>query len=155
MNIMIVPAGGDEEPFPFMTTDFNEWEPRFSPDGRWVSFTSNESSVEEVYLAPFPGPGGKWQVSVQEGDRGTWRQDGKAIFYLDNQDRINFASVEATGNAVKVGRVETLFAVTAARPGNIFSLMDDGRKILVNERNAVGDESIIILVQNWSREIGR
>ena len=154
-HIMIIPTSGDEEPFPFMKTDFNEWEPMFSPDGRWMTFSSDESGTEEVYVAPFPGPGGKWQVSLAEGDRGTWRPDGKAIYYIDNQDRINVAEVDATGDAVRVGRVETLFPVTASRPGNIFSLMDGGQKILVNERDAVGDESIIILVQNWSREIGR
>jgi serine/threonine-protein kinase len=138
-----------------MPTDLNEWEPTFSADGRWIVFSSDESGNEEVFVAPFPGPGGKWQVSVREGDRGTWRPDGKAIFYLDNEDRINVAGVDANGDAMRVGRVETLFPVNASRPGNIFSLMDDGRKILVNERNTVGDQSLIVLVQNWSQEIGR
>jgi hypothetical protein len=152
---MIIPISGDEEPFAFMQTTFNEWEGMFSPDGRWFTFSSDESGREEVYVAPFPGPGGKWQVSTSEGDRGNWSADGRKIFYLDNEDRINVAEVETTANAVRVGRVETLFPVNASRPGNIFCLMDEGRKILVNELTASGETSTIVLVQNWDRDIGR
>jgi WD40 repeat protein len=154
-DIMVVPVSGDEEPFPVMQTGFNEWEPTFSPDGRWIAFTSDESGKEEIYVAPFPGPGGKWQVSLSEGDRARWRPDGKAIYYLDNLDRINVAEVEVIGDAMRIGQVTPLFPVTASRPGSIYSLMDGGNKFLVNERNRVLDQAAIVLVQNWSRDIGR
>ena len=150
-DIMIVPVSGDEEPFPMMKTDFLEWEAKFSPDGRWIAFSSDESGKEEVYVTPFPGPGGKWQISVDEGDRGTWSPDGKAIYYLDNQDRINVAEIEASGDVMRVGVVTPLFSVAAARPGNIYCLMDGGKRIMVNERNANLDQSTIVLVQNWSQ----
>jgi Tol biopolymer transport system component len=152
---MIVPISGDEEPFPVMQTSFNEWEPTFSPDGRWIAFTSDESGKEEIYVAPFPGPGGKWQVSLSEGDRARWRPDGKAIYYLDNTDRINVAEVEARGDAMRIGQVTPLFLITPSRPGSIYSLMDGGNRLLVNERNRNLERSSIVLVQNWSREIGR
>jgi hypothetical protein len=153
-DIMIVPVDPDQEPFPFMqTTKFGEWDPHFSPDGRWMAFTSDESTLEEVYVAPFPGPGGKWQVSQRQGDRPAWTADGRTIIYLDNEDRITSAAVDVAGSALRIGQVETLFSISGFRPSNIFCLMDGGKRILVNDRPLGGDDSLIVLVQNWSREI--
>jgi len=155
-DIMIVPVDQSQEPFPFMQTiNFSEWDPDFSPDGRWLAFVSDESTLEEVFAAPFPGPGGKWQVSLKEGDRPTWTGDGSTIIYLDNEDRITSAAVEVNGSALQIGKVETLFPINGFRPSNIFSLMDGGKRIMVNERPLGGDDSLIVLVQNWSRDIGR
>ncbi len=155
-DIMIIPLDEDSEPFPFMQTiNFGEWGPAFSPDGRWLAFCSDESTEEEVYVAPFPGPGGKWQVSQDQGDRPNWAADGRTIFYLDNEDRISSAAVEVNGSALKIGRIQTLFAVNGQRPGNVFSLMDGGQRIMVNQAPTGGDDSMVVLVQNWSRNIGR
>jgi len=106
-------------------------------------------------VAPFPGPGGKWQVSQREGDRPNWTADGRTIIYLDNEDRITSAAVGVAGSALRIGQVETLFSINGFRPSNIFCLMDGGKRILVNERPLGGDDSLIVLVQNWSHELGR
>jgi len=154
-DIWAVPTTPGEEPFSFMQTQFGEWDPRLSPDGRWMAFSSDESGQEEVYVAPFPGPGGKWQVSVREGDRPGWSRDGRKIYYLDNEDRLNVASVDGTGSAMRIGKVEPLFPVNGSRPGPIFRLMADDGRLLVNQNLSEGDDSTIVLVQNWSREIHR
>jgi len=155
-DIMIVPLDPDTEPFPFMqNANFGEWDPKFSPDGRWMAFTSDESTKEEVYVAPFPGPGGKWQVSKDEGDRPFWAPDGRTIFYLDNEDRISSAEVEVRGNSLKIGQVKTHFSIKGHRPSNVFALMDGGRRIMVNQATQINNESLVVLVQNWSQEIGR
>ncbi len=155
-DILIVPLDQDQEPFHFMNTEgFGEWDPAFSPDGRWIAFTSDESTQEEVYVAPFPGPGGKWQVSQRQGDRPAWTGDGRTIIYLDNEDRITSASVDVTGSALRIGQVETMFSINGFRPSNIFCLMDGGKRILANERPLGGDDTLIVLVQNWSQDIGR
>jgi len=78
---------GDRKPFPFLETEFGESDGRFSPDGRWIAYTSDESGKPEVYVQPFrPGdwasvPAGKWQVSTQGGSQARWRRDGKEIIY--------------------------------------------------------------------------
>ncbi len=105
-DIWIVPTDPSVEPFPFMQTALNEWDARFSPDGRWIAFCSDESSREEVYVAPFPGPGGKWQVSTREGDRPRWSPDGRRIFYLSNTDHICVVDVEGSGQSLNVGRTK-------------------------------------------------
>jgi len=154
-DIIIIPTDGQEEPWTFMSTSAGEWDPSFSPDGRWLAFVSDETSKEEVYVAPFPGPGGKWQVSSREGDRPHWSPDGAAIIYLDNGDRLNEAEIMVDGNAVQVGAVRPLFEVTAFRPGTVFDLMPDGQAVLINERLSEMDMSRVVLVQNWEQTLER
>ena len=152
-DIWIIPTDPTADPFPFMQTPLGEWGARFSPDGRWIAFSSDESSREEVYVAPFPGPGGKWQISTNEGDRPRWSLDGRQLFYLDNEDQICVVDVDGSGQSLSVGKMEVLFPVAAFRPSNIFELMPDGKRILVNERLTDLDDSMIVVVQNWSREL--
>src|ERR1019366_6551897 len=66
-DLMVLPLSGDRKPFPFLSTPFNETQGVFSPDGKWVAYQSNESGRSEVYVRPFPGPGGQWQVSTGGG----------------------------------------------------------------------------------------
>src|ERR1019366_6381374 len=72
-DLFVLPLTGDRKPFPFLQTQFSEREGRLSPDGRWVAYRSNESGRNEIYVAPFPGPGGKWQISNAAGTYPRWR----------------------------------------------------------------------------------
>jgi hypothetical protein len=78
-DILILPIEGDEAsgfkpgtPTVFLRTPFNEGSPMFSPDGSWIAYISSESGRNEIYVRPFPGPGGKWQISAEAGDDPTW-----------------------------------------------------------------------------------
>ena len=90
-DIWILPMFGDRKPFPFLQTPFNEAFARFSPDGKWIAYSSNESGRNEVYVAPFPGPGGKFQVSNASGLAARWRRDGKELFYMAADRRMMVA----------------------------------------------------------------
>jgi serine/threonine-protein kinase len=86
-DIFTVNIEGDEksgwkpgEPKPFVNSPFYEGEPAFSPDGRWLAYVSNESGNFEVCVRPFPGPGGKWQVSTGGGLLPRWPRNGKEFF---------------------------------------------------------------------------
>jgi len=74
-DLWILPLSGDAKPKPFVQTEFNETYGSFSPDGRWVAYTSAESGRNEIYVVPFPGPGGKWQISQSGGQYPRWRRD--------------------------------------------------------------------------------
>src|SRR5256885_14544622 len=65
----------------FLATQFNEGAASFSPDGRWLAYTSNESGRPEVYVQPFPGPGGKWQISTEGGAEPLWNHNSRELFY--------------------------------------------------------------------------
>jgi serine/threonine-protein kinase len=94
-------------PEPWLATEFLERAPTFSPDGRWVAYSSDESGRDEVYVRPFPGPGGRIQVSTGGGTEPAWSPDGSELFYRA-ADRFEVVSVE-TGDAFRVlSRPQTL-----------------------------------------------
>ena len=85
---MILPMEGDEasgwkpgKPTVFLNSPAQEREPMFSPDGRWLAYVSNESGRDEVYVRPFPGPGGKWLISTGGGSIPTWSRTKRELFY--------------------------------------------------------------------------
>jgi len=84
---------GDRKPYAFLSTPFNEQGGVFSPDGRWVAYQSNESGRDEIYVRPFPGPGGQWQVSTAGGSDPRWRPDGKELYYLAPDLKLMAAAV--------------------------------------------------------------
>jgi Tol biopolymer transport system component len=92
-DLFILPLTGDASsgwqagaPVAFLATPFDESEPAFSPDGRWLAYQSNETGRFEVYVRSFPGPGGRWQVSTAGGEMPTWSPKGnELLFRLDRQ----------------------------------------------------------------------
>ena len=105
-DILTLPIEGDEksgwrpgEPKPFMNSASTELEPAFSPDGRWFAYTSDESGGNEVYVRPFPGPGGKWQISTGEGYLPKWSRNGKELFYRTRDSKIMAVTYTASGDS--------------------------------------------------------
>ena len=85
-DVMILPLQGDEAtgwkpgtPTVFLSAPYTESSPMFSPDGRWIAYISNESGRNEIYVRPFPGPGGKWQISNGSADDPTWSLNKEGI----------------------------------------------------------------------------
>jgi dipeptidyl aminopeptidase/acylaminoacyl peptidase len=84
-KIWVLPLDGDRKPFPFLKTTANENFSRFSPDGKWMAYQSDESGKDQIYVQPFPpsaNASGKWQISVNGGVGARWRADGKELFFL-------------------------------------------------------------------------
>jgi dipeptidyl aminopeptidase/acylaminoacyl peptidase len=78
-DIWVLPLFGDRQPVRFVQTSFGEREARFSPDGRWVAYTSDETGAREVFVQTFPARGGKWQISRGGAGPPEWRGDGKRV----------------------------------------------------------------------------
>jgi len=148
-DIWVLPMKGERKPYLFLQTDYQESEAMFSPDGRWVAYRSNESGREEIYVKPFPGPAGRWQVSTGGGTRAKWRRDGKEILYLADDDKIMSAEIRVKGTAIEVGAVKALFQVRPQRPGSIFDATADGQRFLVNAAVVEQSASPVTLVVNW------
>ena len=74
-------ALSDRKAQPFLRTPFIEGGATFSPDGRWLAYVSNESGRPEIYVQPYPGPGGKWQISMDGGTEPVWARNGRELFY--------------------------------------------------------------------------
>ena len=110
-DIMTLPIEGDEksgwkpgEPKPFVNSAFNERQPAFSPDGRWLAYQSNESGNYEVYVRPFPGPGGKWQISTGGGVYPKWSRNGKELFYRTPDSKIMVVTYTASGDSFRADK---------------------------------------------------
>ncbi len=148
-DLWVLPMLGDRKPFPFLATPFDENYARFSPDGRWVAYTPDESGQPEVYVAAFPGPGGKWQVSTQGGAFPRWRGDGRELFYIGADNNLTTTAVDARGAAVTLGETRTLFRVhTPIQPGYPYAVSADGQRFVVI--NDVTVPAPISIVLNWA-----
>ena len=94
-NLMTIDVHDDHQPHAFLQTPANEYGPTFSPDGRWLAYGSDESGRQEIYVRPFPGPGGKTQISTEGGFEPVWSRNGRELFYR-NGDKMMAAAVETT-----------------------------------------------------------
>src|SRR5262249_51547103 len=77
-----------------LKTPFEERDGQFSPDGKWIAYQSNESGRFEIYVRPFPGPGGKIQISTSGGAQPRWNKNGKEIFYVSLDSKMMAAPVQ-------------------------------------------------------------
>jgi eukaryotic-like serine/threonine-protein kinase len=145
-------GGGKPEPQVFLQTPFNEARGQFSPDGQWVVYQSNESGQVQVYAAPFPGPGGKRQISSGGGISPRWRRDGKEIFYVTGEAQLMAAEVASRNGTLEVGRVQKLFDGIITNRGYTYDVSADGQKFLVVE-DGVSTARPLTLVQNWTASL--
>jgi Tol biopolymer transport system component len=154
-DINVLPLEGDRTPRPFVRTPFIEIRSRFSPDGRWVAYQSDESGRSEVYVQAFPGPGGKWQISTAGGAEPQWGPDGRELFYL-SQNRIIRVEV-TTGASFEAGIPEPLFGV-ALRPitvNNRYLLSRDGQRFLLLSSLVQDSTPPTTVVLNWTAELAQ
>ena len=145
----------DRKPHLYLGTQFIESNARFSPDGKWVVYQSNETASGEIYIAPFPPTGGKWQVSAGGGVVPRWRADGKEIFYaVFNGGKIMAVPVTIT-QTPQIGRPVELARFNIGQPSpGIFDVSRDGKRIVVNAR--LGDTNApppLVVVQHFDREL--
>jgi Tol biopolymer transport system component len=166
-EVWVVPVAGDQEPFPFLKTNFAEGQPRLSPDGRWIAYTSVESGAREVYVQEFPDGARRWRVSNRGGLDPRWRRDGRELFYLEPGPPTGTSHVaEATLMAVGVragptfeaGLPQALFrARVPAVWMQIFStyaVASQGQRFLFNKVIDV-EPSLITVVLNWREALPR
>ena len=108
-DIWVLPLTGDRKPYPFLKTESQENWAAFSPNGKWVAYSSTESGQAEVYVTPFPKTGAKWLVSRNGGFQARWRRDGKELFFMAPDSKLMAADVNSDGHDFEVSGVKTLF----------------------------------------------
>src|SRR5579883_1737375 len=123
---------------------------KFSPDGRWVAYGSEESQRSEVYVSPFSRPGGKRQISTNGGIKPRWRRDGKEILYLSPKGQLMATEVRISGETVEVGATHALFGGIPTGNGYGYDISPDGQRILATINRDQKSNEPITLVQNWA-----
>ncbi len=142
---------------PFLESRANEVQTDLSPDGRWLAYVSDESGVYQVYVRPFPGPGGKWQVSSEGGDQPLWARSGKQLFYRWG-DQVWVVDVRLdAGFAPSKPRLLFEKPYLHAGPVRGWDISADGQRFLMVKYEEIKLPPVteMILVQNWFEELKR
>jgi serine/threonine-protein kinase len=164
-DIMILPVEGDEasgwrpgEPSAFVASQAREHGAAFSPDGRWLAYSSNESGNDDVYVRPFPGPGGRWQVSTEGGVLPAWSPTRPELFF--RTDRIMVAAYSVGGGSFRSDkpRLWSDLRVPGEWLMGNFDLHPDGRRVAAvraPEAQADARPGTVVLIQGFFDELRR
>jgi len=147
---------------------------KFSPDGRWLAYSSTENGGHEIFVQPFPDLGrGKWQVSTRGGREPRWRGDGKELFYLDPDGNLMSVELAIEGDRFEPGQPQRLFNVGFPLPGGdtlpnyFYAVTADAQRFLINEPlpdsmsapldagGGAAGAPVLHVVVNWAAELGR
>jgi serine/threonine-protein kinase len=142
----------------YLATPFTESLGAFSPDGRWVAYESDESGRLEVYVRRFPAGSGKWQISDGGGAQPVWSENGRELFYRNNEGMM-VVPVDGSGASFQADRPRALFTGdflggTQGLSVQGFSFSDydatrDGQRFVLFPQEAEGPGSYVTLVTRW------
>jgi serine/threonine protein kinase len=158
-DLWVLPLVGDRKPVLLLGTEFNESEGRFSPDMRWIAYTSNESGRNEIYVRPFNASGssaptlgqGKWQVSRDGGIAAKWRGDGKEIIFAGPGRDLMAVDVNGSGAAFQMGTPQKLFTLQAGG----WDTTSDGKRVMMTVASGQDPnaQTPITVVLNWQADL--
>jgi Tol biopolymer transport system component len=149
-------TGNAAKPFPVLATPFNEGQAQFSPDGRWMTYTSNESSVTDVYVRRFSpdgsstGAGAKWLVSKGLANLARWRADGKQLMYVTVNGFAVMAVDVDTSRGFQAGAPRRLFTAPPPLATVGWNLAPDGKRFLFVTTPNGGKPAPFTVVVNWA-----
>jgi Tol biopolymer transport system component len=157
-DVVVVPLTADPARQPFLNSRFNEIQARFSPNGRWIAYASDETGRFEVYVRPFPATAGQWPISAGGGMQPEWRRDGKELFYISADGRLMAVDVTTDSAAFAAGVPRPLFDVevpeaTAPYPTD-YGVSADGQRFLVNTVVDQAERSSLTVILNWTADLG-
>ena len=150
-----------QQPTPLLNTVFRERGAAFSPDGRWIAYSSDESGRDEVYLQPYPGPGGKVTISTDGGRSPAWSASGRELFYR-NGPRMMAVTIE-TSPVLRIGSQRMLFEGNFlleddGAGANNYDVAPDGRFLMIQLKTESTSETArpqINVIVNWFEELKR
>ena len=151
-----IDVDGGEESNVFVATDAEETRPAVAPDGRWVAYQSDESGEREVYVRPFPGPGGKWQISRGGGRYPVWSRDGKWLYFHDRAV-IKRVSVSAAESAFRAGRPEEVVDLGKRIVGTWDVAADGTLHVPTATLDQAGEDAraVVGMIFHWPVELER
>jgi eukaryotic-like serine/threonine-protein kinase len=151
-RLWILPLTADRRPYRFYAVDCYQQHGQFSPDGKWIAYSSNETGNFEVYVQPFPATGAKAQISTHGGAQPRWRGDRKEMYYRSRDGKVMAVSI-TLGAKLAVGLPHMLFQA-GADPlypdlGSSYDVTRDGQRFIVNTSLDNDRVSPITVIVNW------
>lgn len=167
-DIWILPIRSEPtKPQPFLNSEFAERRARFSPDGKWVAYQSNEEKRPEVFIISFPERRGKTKISSAGGSNPRWAPDGKRVYYLDGENYIASVDLELETSRIRGLTPKRLFQIPLARPASDrdllqglpgpslappFDVVPNGKELLINTAIESTNSVPLVVVLNWPVE---
>jgi Tol biopolymer transport system component/tRNA A-37 threonylcarbamoyl transferase component Bud32 len=151
-DLWLVPTTGDRQRVSFLKTPFNESHGQFSPDGKWIAYTSDESGQPEIFVQSQTAGEFKRQISNGGGSFSRWRRDGSELYYRALDGNLMATPVRASARGLEVGTATTLFRIveplgTFAYP---YDVAPDGQRILaLAPAGGAGSTTPLMLLVNW------
>jgi serine/threonine-protein kinase len=151
LDLWVLSLKGPQIQQPFLRTRFTEVGPAFSPDGRWIAYASDKSGQYEIYVRPYPGPGGEWQVSSKGGEHVSWSRDGKELFYRDGP-KVMSVAVNLTSDFTAA-----LLRLLFEGPYTSIDVSPDSQRFLALEpvEAQIAPLTHLNIVLNWFEDVRR
>jgi serine/threonine protein kinase len=156
-DIWALPTTGDRKPRPFLNGAFSEYDPKLSPDGRYLAYVSNESGRDEIYVQSYPDRSEKWQVSTHGGSDPRWAANGREMYYLSPDQQMMSVPVRMTPS-FDPGTPQALFSVRILFPGQQrahYAVTADGQTFILFTPTASRSLPTTTVVVNWMAEIAK
>jgi hypothetical protein len=151
---MFPDKSGEQKPFAVIATNFLDVTPSFSPDGKWLAYSNDETGRMEVYIQPFPGGAGRWQVSTAGGARPTWRNDGKELYFWSIDQQLMAVDIQQNSANLQLGTPHALFkASVVSGPTGIYTASADGKKFVMNTVLPQSQSEPLTLITNWPADL--
>jgi Tol biopolymer transport system component len=159
VDLYLLSLSGEKKSTSLLQTSFIEAQGRFSPNGRWIAYISNETGQFEVYVQSFPITGAKIPISIGGGSQPLWRADGRELYYYASDRNIVAVEVNSDGPTFKVGEARPLFEIRVASidqsfPGNgYYTVTQDGKRFLVSSLPETQERQQINVILNWTAHL--
>jgi eukaryotic-like serine/threonine-protein kinase len=155
-DLWVLSLTGDRPAMPYLNSSFNEREARFSPDARWVAYSSDESGKSEIYIQSFPTPGRKRVLSTNGGFEPEWRKDGRELYYLAPDRKLMAVSIASSASGLEASSPRALFEAPEVRPFIAraqYAVLDNGQRFLFNVPYEKAEPRSISILFNWPASI--
>jgi eukaryotic-like serine/threonine-protein kinase len=151
-DVWVLPLTGDRTPRPLVATRFSETSARFSPNGRWIAYVSDESGRSEVYVQSFDAPTSRWQISNAGGFQPQWARDSTELFYIAPDRRLMAVGLTMDSSRFEAGAPTPLFETAVPdleNARNRYAVTGDRQRFLINTLVSDPNDATITVLVNW------
>jgi serine/threonine protein kinase/Tol biopolymer transport system component len=166
MDLWLVEMSGERTATPLIESPFRKEMAKFSPDGRWIAYTSTEGGRQQIFIQSFPDlTRGKWPISTRGGREARWRGDSNELFYVDLDGNLMAVDLVVDGERLEPGQPRLLFDLGFELPGPnalpdiVFNVAPDGQRFLITEpietvvgpaAGNLGEATNLHVIVNWA-----
>ena len=150
-DVMVISLNGEKQVRGIAQTAYNEEDGRFSPDGRWIAYSSSETGQSEIYVRPYPGPGTSIKISPAGGAAPCWRRDGRELFYVSNDNKMMSVDIRESASSIEGGTARELFPRTPIM--EVYDAFPDGKRFLINRIIEPTQTDPVTIVVNWTEKL--